>query len=41
MEKYADFAEAWYEAGANVIGGCCQTGPEEIKDLYEWSKGLK
>ncbi len=32
----ADFAEAaerWYAAGARLIGGCCRTGPGEIRAL--------
>jgi len=34
----ADFARAamrWYDAGARLIGGCCRTGPAEIKALGE------
>ena len=40
VEKYADYAQSWYDAGANIIGGCCQTGPEEIEGIYEWSRTL-
>jgi homocysteine S-methyltransferase len=32
----ADFVEAaerWYAAGARLIGGCCRTGPGEIRAL--------
>lgn len=32
----ADFAQAaqrWYDAGARLIGGCCRTGPGEIKAI--------
>ena len=38
VSRYSDYAESWYEAGADIIGGCCQTGPEEIKEIYLWSK---
>lgn len=27
---YADHAQRWIEAGANVVGGCCGTSPEYI-----------
>lgn len=30
-------AQAWYEAGANIIGGCCRTSPLHIEALAkEW-----
>ncbi|KND01176.1 uncharacterized protein SPPG_04267 [Spizellomyces punctatus DAOM BR117] len=30
---YADLAVKWAEAGARVIGGCCRTGPQHIREL--------
>lgn len=30
---YADEARVWYERGARIIGGCCRTGPAEIRSL--------
>ncbi|MGQ9909173.1 MAG: homocysteine S-methyltransferase [Candidatus Flexifilum sp.] len=30
---YGDQARAWYEAGARVIGGCCRTTPEHIREV--------
>jgi homocysteine S-methyltransferase len=30
---YADFAEQWVEAGASIIGGCCEIGPAHIAEL--------
>ena len=33
--QYANFATEWLEAGATVIGGCCEVGPEHIKALDE------
>lgn len=30
---YANFAEQWVEAGASVIGGCCEVGPAHIAEL--------
>lgn len=34
-ERYADLAERWAALGAQVIGGCCGTGPEHIHALHE------
>lgn len=28
----------WYEAGARIIGGCCTTGPKEIKAVADFIK---
>ena len=33
--QYAKFVAEWLEAGATVIGGCCEVGPEHIKALDE------
>ncbi len=30
---FAHEARTWYEAGARVIGGCCRTTPEHIREL--------
>lgn len=30
-ERYAQFARDWKAMGAQIIGGCCGTGPEHIK----------
>lgn len=32
-EAFANDARIWYEAGARVIGGCCRTTPEHIRQL--------
>ncbi|CAN5867587.1 homocysteine S-methyltransferase [soil metagenome] len=32
-EDFASEARQWLEAGAQVIGGCCGTGPEHIREL--------
>ena len=29
-EKYADFAMAWVDMGATIVGGCCEVGPAHI-----------
>ena len=32
-EHFAEYAREWIKAGANIIGGCCRTGPEHIAQL--------
>ncbi|MAB03683.1 MAG: hypothetical protein CL688_03710 [Candidatus Puniceispirillum sp.] len=32
-EAYATYAAAWLDAGASVIGGCCEVGPDHIQVL--------
>lgn len=34
-ETYADHALSWVEAGASIVGGCCEVGPEHIAVLAE------
>ncbi|CAL8101745.1 unnamed protein product [Orchesella dallaii] len=29
------YAKEWLELGANIIGGCCQVGPDEIRKLRD------
>ena len=31
--RYAQFAEAWMQHGADIVGGCCGIGPEHIAAL--------
>lgn len=33
LEHWSRFADEWYRAGASMIGGCCQIGPEYIREL--------
>lgn len=32
-DSYADFALGWANAGAAIVGGCCEVGPEHIAAL--------
>ena len=32
---FAQDCQAWRAAGANVIGGCCRTGPEHVRQIRE------
>jgi S-methylmethionine-dependent homocysteine/selenocysteine methylase len=38
-QRYAEFARQWKEMGAQVIGGCCATGPEHIEAVRSALKG--
>jgi homocysteine S-methyltransferase len=31
VEQYAAMAEEWFAAGAQLVGGCCRTGPEHVR----------
>jgi S-methylmethionine-dependent homocysteine/selenocysteine methylase len=33
-ENYAGHVARWLQKGANVVGGCCGTGPEHIAKIY-------
>jgi len=33
---HAKMAYTWYRKGANMIGGCCQTTPEDIAQIAQW-----
>ena len=32
-DRYAEFAQGWVDAGATLIGGCCEVGPAHIATL--------
>eukprot|EP00930_Biecheleria_cincta_P032214 TRINITY_DN22361_c0_g1_i1.p1 TRINITY_DN22361_c0_g1~~TRINITY_DN22361_c0_g1_i1.p1 ORF type:complete len:378 (+),score=68.45 TRINITY_DN22361_c0_g1_i1:70-1203(+) len=34
-ELYADMAQSWLDAGARVVGGCCEVGPEHISEMHD------
>jgi S-methylmethionine-dependent homocysteine/selenocysteine methylase len=38
-EAYAKHALGWVEAGARIIGGCCEVGPAHIAYLHETLRG--
>lgn len=37
--SYADHALDWIEIGAQIVGGCCATGPEHIRAIVEAVRG--
>jgi S-methylmethionine-dependent homocysteine/selenocysteine methylase len=34
-EKYTEFAMAWVNMGATIVGGCCEVGPAHIRHLHD------
>lgn len=38
-KKYGDFAMAWVDAGATIVGGCCEVGPAHIAHLADRLRG--
>lgn len=36
---FADQARGWHAAGARLIGGCCRTAPDHIRELAGWVRG--
>jgi homocysteine S-methyltransferase len=32
-ERWDELGLRWYAAGARLIGGCCRTGPDEVRAL--------
>ena len=37
--QYLEYARAWREQGARIVGGCCGTSPDHIRVLREWLSG--
>jgi len=33
--EFAAASQTWYDAGARLIGGCCRTGPEHIRQIRQ------
>lgn len=34
--NFGQMAHMWYEKGATMIGGCCQTTPDDIAQISKW-----
>lgn len=39
-DAYAGFAQGWIDAGATIVGGCCEVGPAHISELARRFKGI-
>jgi len=40
VASFGTEAKIWYEAGARLIGGCCRTTPEDIREISNWARGI-
>ena len=38
-DRYAEYGRQWLDTGAQIVGGCCATGPEHIRALRPVVKG--
>ncbi|WP_175637900.1 homocysteine S-methyltransferase [Metabacillus schmidteae] len=36
--QFTTSTQRWYKAGANIIGGCCRTTPEDIRAISAWAR---
>lgn len=36
--QFTSNTRRWHEAGAQIIGGCCRTTPEDIADIAVWAR---
>ncbi len=37
---WSELARSWFEAGAQLVGGCCRTGPKEIRAIAKVAAGF-
>ena len=37
-ESFSEEAKLWHKAGAQMIGGCCRTTPEDIREIAAWAR---
>ncbi len=41
QELFSEQAKRWYSKGARIIGGCCRTKPEDIRQIAQWARTLQ
>jgi homocysteine S-methyltransferase len=34
-ERWGELGRRWRDAGARLLGGCCRTGPDEVRRLRD------
>lgn len=39
VQSFSEEAKTWFQAGAQLIGGCCRTSPTDIHKIAEWARG--
>jgi homocysteine S-methyltransferase len=40
LDSFGEQAREWHNAGARLIGGCCRTTPDDIRDIASWARNL-
>ena len=41
IDRFADFSHKFVQFGANIVGGCCGTNPDFIKEIARKVKGMR
>ncbi|QAA21831.1 homocysteine S-methyltransferase [Sporolactobacillus terrae] len=36
--SFYEASQMWAKAGASLIGGCCRTSPDDIREIAEWAR---
>lgn len=39
LPSFSAMAKQWHHEGASIIGGCCRTGPDDIRAIRSWVQG--
>jgi len=39
-DEFGEQSKAWFDNGATIIGGCCRTTPDHIKEISTWANNL-
>lgn len=39
-KDFSENARIWYDNGAVIIGGCCLTTPDDIRNISNWATAI-
>jgi homocysteine S-methyltransferase len=39
-DAFGSNTKQWYADGARILGGCCRTTPDHIREIFAWSRSL-
>lgn len=40
LQSFGEMARGWYGAGARIIGGCCTTDENDIREIFDMREGI-